>query len=357
VTNSAEVSEEPQAAGDTGGTLTYPTKYPWHVRLIIIASVFFIVVRSAFNIQMHKLHWADELGMFTLPYALPTEQERAEIRAGKSKRYEDVSSRLGAVATSLVRFANPVPTEKTLSKATGAVDWLKYGVVWVHSRIEFLGRLIGVDERWTMYSPTVGKTRTVARAVMWYSDGSTMEARAKTEPRDLASFVRPFSQRRLQFDVNLPSMSSARLGWSRYLARHWPENESGARLQKIDFYKVAYKLPDVGQDYAKHWRSGNARKVKGEPFWRYVVATDNGVNLEKKNDKAKSKLPPKSGGNVDLKTGVGQTQSLPAAEMEQLEPAVGATPGEPEDTDPGAGGGYTPQVEGDENESEGGGEL
>lgn len=329
VSNSAEASNESKVVGGTGGTLTYPTKYPWHIRLIIVASVFFIVVRSAFNIQMHKLHWADELSMFTLPYALPTEQERDEIAAGKSTRYENLASRFGATFSSLLRFANPVPPEKTTAKISGAVDWLKYGLVWVHSRIEFLGRLIGVDERWTMYSPTVGKTRTVARAVLWYSDGTTMEARAKTEPRDLANFVRPFSQRRLQFDINLPTMAGTRLGWSRYLARHWSKNENGATLEKIDFYKVAYKLPEPGQDYAKHWRSGNARKVKGEPFWRYIVATDKGVNLEKK-DKDKAKAKPAA------KTPVEARSKKNAAQPQAHEPAVGAAPAEVDEADPGA---------------------
>lgn len=351
VTNSAEASIEPQTTGDSGGTSAYPTKYPWHIRLIIVASVFFIVVRSTFNIQMHKLHWADELSMFTLPFALPTAQERHEIETGKSKRYDDVWSRYSASFASVLRFANPVPPEKTLAKISSGADWLKYGLLWIHTRIEFLGRLVGVDERWTMYSPTVGKTRTVARAVLWYSDGSTMEARAKTEPRDLASFVRPFSQRRLQYDINLPAMTGVRLGWSRYLARNWPQNDKGAKLEKIDFYKVAYKLPDPGQDYTKHWRSGNARKVKGEPFWRYIVATDKGVSLEKKDkDKPKAKPTAKSELTAESKKPV-----APPAEVEELEPGGGASPGEGEDGE--HGGSAQPAVGEAEEDPGNGGEL
>ncbi len=350
--NSDEVYSESRAAGDAGGTLTYPTKYPWHIRLIIIASVFFIVVRSAFNVQMHKLHWADDLSMFTLPFAPPTAQERNEIVTGKVTRYEDVWSRYGASFSSVLRFANPVPAEKTLAKISTGVDWIKYGLVWVHSRIEFLGRLIGVDERWTMYSPTVGKTRSVARAVLWYSDGTTMEARAKTEPRDLASFVRPFSQRRLQYDINLPTMTGVRLGWSRYLARNWPENDTGATLEKIDFYKVAYKLPEPGQDYTKHWRSGNARKVKGEPFWRYIVASDKGVNLEKK-DKGKAKAKPAIKPELNAET---KRPVAPVVEAEEMEPGGGVAPGEVDDSDPGAGGASPAPVEVEDNDPGGGGE-
>lgn len=351
VTSSDDVSTEPHSGGDVGGTLTYPTKYPWHIRVIIIASVFCIVSRSAFNIQMHKLRWADDLSVFTLPFALPTEQEREEIRAGKSKRYQDVSSRFAASFSSVLRFANPVPNEKTLSKIEQPTDWLKYALVYIHSRIEFLGRLIGVDERWTMYSPTVGKTRTVARAVMWYSDGTTMEARAKTEPHDLANFVRPFSQRRLQYDINLPTMTNVRLGWSRYLARHWPKNESGAQLEKIDFYKVTYKLPEPGQDYLKHWRSGNARKVKGEPFWRYIVATDKGVTLENKDKedakpKAKTKAAPVNAvkqpvpPRPEAEGAEVSTASSPVGDDDSEPAAVGASPAAPEadEQDPGNGG-------------------
>lgn len=343
MTSSDDVSNEPQSTGDVGGTLTYPTKYPWHIRLIIVASVFFIVTRSAFNIQMHKLRWAEELSVFTLPFALPTEREREEIRAGKSKRYQDLSSRFGATMTSVLRFANPVPNERTLSKLEEPVDWLKYGLVWLHTRAEFLGRLIGVDERWTMYSPTVGKTRTVARAVMWYSDGTTMEARAKTEPRDLANFVRPFSQRRLQYDINLPSMTSVRLGWSRYLARHWPTNDNGAKLEKIDFYKVTYKLPEPGQDYAKHWRSGNARKVKGDPFWRYIVATDKGVNLEKEE---KQDTKPKA-----------STKPGSVSPVTRSRPPSRETGGDNEDSEPSAGGVSPGAAEADDHDPGNGGEL
>src|SRR5690606_28928671 len=138
-----------------------------------------------------------------------------------------------------------------------------------------------------MYSPTVGKVRTVVRAVLRYEDGSTMEARARTEPSDLASYFRPFAQRRLQFDINLPSMEGVRLGWARYLTRKYPTNHQGSPLKSIDMYKVSYKLPDPGADYAKHWRSGNGRRVKGDPFWRFDVSRNKGQSLEKKKDDAK----------------------------------------------------------------------
>src|SRR5690606_525076 len=140
------------------------------------------------------------------------------------------------------------------------------------SRAEFLGRLIGVDERWTMYSPTVGKVRTVVRAVLRYEDGSTMEARARTEPRDLASYFRPFAQRRLQCDINLPNMEGVRLGWARYLTRNYSTNHPGAPLKSADTYTVSYNLPEPGAAYGKHWRSANGRRVTAAPFWRFDVA-------------------------------------------------------------------------------------
>ena len=268
-------------------SLPYATRYPWYTRWFIIAAVFFIVSRSAFNVRMHKVDWAKELSMYTLPYALPTSKEREEIRAGKSKRYPTLEKRFDASYGSFLRFANPVPQQKTLDKIESNLDWLKYAAVWLHSRMEFVGRIVGVEERWTMYSPTVGKVRTVVRAVLRYEDGTTTEARARTEPRDLANYFRPFAQRRLQFDINLPNMEGVRLGWARYLSRHHGTNAEGSPLKTIDMYKVSYKLPDPGADYGKHWRSGNGRRVKGDPFWRFDVARNKGQSLEKKKDEKK----------------------------------------------------------------------
>src|SRR5690606_21838276 len=148
--NSPPDSSEPSAGGDPA---SYPTRYPWHVTLFIVVSVFFIVSRSAFNVRMHKVEWATELSMYTLPYAFPTSKERQEIREGKSKRYPTLSKRFEASFESFLRFANPIPQEKTRKKLNSNLDLLKNATAWVHSRCEFLGRLIGDDERWTMYSP------------------------------------------------------------------------------------------------------------------------------------------------------------------------------------------------------------
>jgi hypothetical protein len=231
---------------------------------------------------MHHMNWVDELAMFTMPYPLPAAAERAQLAGqgegtararseGSSARYPSLSQRLSAAGASVIRFANPLPTTKTAQRLETSRAWLKYAAVWIHTRLEFVGRLIGVDERWTMFSPTVGTTRTVVRAVLSYADGTDVTVRSLVEPDDFTNFVRPFAQRRLQHDINLTQLEDVRSNWCRYLARTRPNSAFGSPLDSIGLYELRHALAPPGADAAQHWMEENARALPQAPSWRFDV--------------------------------------------------------------------------------------
>lgn len=270
-----------------------PVRLSLAVRVFIWCSAVTIVVRSGLNTFMHHTTWRDDLDMHTVPLPLPSAVEREAIAQGRSPRYESLPSRLLATGASVLRFANPLPPHKTRRHLTDAGHWLMYAAVWVHTRLEFTGRLIGVDERWTMFSPTVGTTRTIVRTVLSYSDGVEVSVRSRAEPDDLTGFVRPFAQRRLQHDLNLTQLEDVRLNWCRWLARVRPTSSNGAPLHTIALYEVRYRLPAPDVDPTLHWQNEQERALPSAASWLFDVSTG------KLSDVRKDRAPTGAGNDGD----------------------------------------------------------
>jgi hypothetical protein len=170
-------------------------------------------------------------------------------------------------------------------------SWLEYVAVWSHTRLEFLGRLIGVEERWTMYSPSVGTSRRVVRAILHFEDNSRLEVRSLAEPKDLTTFVRPFAQRRLQHDINIANLEDVRLGWARSLANNHRHNQHGSPLAAITLHTVKHHLAPPNVDSHEFWSIENLRTIAEPPFWRYnpvtgegSLAPDQAASEEREND-------------------------------------------------------------------------
>ncbi len=271
------------AAAPDAGLATPPAPpsvggpYRWTLRVFISVSVASIVLRSAFNVGMHHMPWLEELEMHTVPSALPSRTERAEIAAHRSAKYPSLGQRLLATSASVWRFAQPWPSTRTSSHLHDQASWLKYVAVWSHTRLEFLGRLIGVEERWTMYSPSVGTSRRVVRAVLHFEDHSRIEVRSLAEPEDLTTFVRPFAQRRLQHDINIANLDDVRLGWARSLASIHRQNQHGSPLAAIALHTVKHTLAPPNVDSLAFWSKENLQPIAGPPFWRYDPETGEGT--------------------------------------------------------------------------------
>jgi hypothetical protein len=259
-------------------------RYSWPLRLFIAASAIAIVARSVFNIGMHHMPWRADLEMHTVPLPLPSQTERLQIAAGESPRFRSIGGRWLASAGSVFRFFQLWPNARTAAHLEHASDWLRYAAVWGHTRLEFLGRIVGVDERWTMYSPSVGTSRKVVRARLHFGDGSTLEVRSLAEPSDLSGFWRSFDQRRLQHDVNLGNLEEVRLGWSRWLARSHSTNAEGAPLVRIDLHFVKHPLAPPDEDARTFWRRENTRSISEPPFFRFDVAANTASSLPRPLD-------------------------------------------------------------------------
>lgn len=242
--------------------------------MFIIASLLAIVVRSTLNIGMHHTPWLKELGMHTVPYPLPAESERSDIAKGRSTSYHSLTERLADSGASLLRFFSPWPNADTAGRLKTYRDWFAYAAVWTHTRLEFLGRLTGVDERWTMYSPSVGTSRKVVRARLHYEDGSIRDVRSLAEPDDLATFVRPLSQRRLQHDVNLTNIAPLREAWAHRLAKTYPSNANGAPLLQVNLHWARHPFAPPTVNSEEYWQNENNRSLTDPPIFRLEVTAN-----------------------------------------------------------------------------------
>lgn len=249
--------------------------YAWGARWFIIASVFAIVVRSTLNIGMHHTPWLKELGMYTVPFPLPAKSERSDLAHGVSASHHSLTARLADSGASVLRFFLPWPNDETAARLTSYREWLAYAAVWTHTRLEFLGRIIGVDERWTMYSPSVGTSRKVVRARLHYEDGIIREVRSLAEPDDLATFVRPPAQRRLQHDVNLTNIAALREAWALKLAKTYPRSAAGSRLLHVDLHWVRHPFAPPSVNSHEHSENEKNRSLTEPPVFRLEVAQDN----------------------------------------------------------------------------------
>jgi len=269
-------------------------RYSWPLRLFIAYYVFDAIVRSLVTLTPFDDAWRKDLKMDRFPTLLPTASEVRKIRQGKDDKYDDVSERYLASLESVVEYASPWPDEDTAKRIEGPNDFGKYVLVWVGTRLSYVGALLGLDQNWPMFSPNVRKSRIVPRAKLVYEDGTAEQLWLLAEPFDLTEFSRWFIKRPLQIDIRLDKDYDSRLGVSRHLARQFPYSAAGSPLRFIEMYKVRYTLPRPGQDAYRVLSKQNRKAPEAEPFWRYDVTTGKGKTFEKKKDKKKKKKKKKA---------------------------------------------------------------
>jgi len=196
--------------------------------------------------------WADELEMRTLPVRFATAAERQQLAEQATPEHPNpVRTSTLKTLTSLRDFLAPWPAPQTRKHLDTPAAWGKYTLVWMVSRLGLFERLIGFDNRWYMFSPTVGKDNTFPRARLFYADGSEQIVRIHGDPIDLNAYSHWNEDKIVNYERVITSESEREdecFAWCNLLSHRRGRNASGARLVKIRLFEVTYKLAPPGVD-------------------------------------------------------------------------------------------------------------
>ena len=277
--DTAHSSAESSLAPDRKSAASGPPRFSWPMRLFLAYYLFDMFTRSMLSLTPASGDWRDELSMDRNPRAIPS---RAELEQCSKGTHPDGFTSAGecymASIRSCLRYFVPVPSQATREKCDSVQNVGKYALTWTASRLEFVGRLVGVDQNWPMFSPNVGNGETIARLQLVYADGSEEEHRLVCDPQDLTRYSHWFEEKFLQATTRIHRDSDARLGYCQMIARRTPQNDQGAELIRIRVFKVHYDYPSPDDDAHAFLsqQSGPPATQVDAPFWEYDVATDKG---------------------------------------------------------------------------------
>ena len=249
------------------------------MRLFLAFFLFDMFARSLIQLTPADDTWADELEVKSTPLALPS---REELRHCNDEQhpdgYDSAFARWAACFKSAARFFSPYPSQDTRDQIDSVADIGKYVLTWTTTRLGFIGRIVGVDQDWPMFSPNVGDDETVGRLRLIYADGIQREHRLLCDPEDLTSYSHWFQEKHLQTACKVHRDTDTRVGYCHMLSRREPENENGSPLVCIRVFKVHYEYPSPSDDAYEFLteQSGPPAQQIDEPFWEYDVALGKG---------------------------------------------------------------------------------
>jgi hypothetical protein len=231
-----------------------PPRFSWPMRIFLFVLLFDIIFRS-FTVLIPWEDWAKELKMRTMPLRLSTAAERQRLaRSASPDNPDPVTKDTLESLQSLHTFLTPWPDEKTSEHITTWTDAGKFTVIWLSSRLDFAENLIGFNQEWPMFSPNVGRHKTVARARLVYADDSERIVRNHGEPVNLNSYAHWNEEKVLDHELKVRGSGSEDewFGYCNLLAHRYPQNDSGSSLVKIRLFDVEFDLAPPGVDY-RQW--------------------------------------------------------------------------------------------------------
>lgn len=278
-------THDPNVANDNDNASAnlWHKKFSWPMRLFLFCFVADMVVRSLLSLTNCDNTWAWEYDLPKYPLALPTPAELDEIAAQeKSHPIFAQAERLWQSVASVGPFLSPIPSAETAAKLKTPVDAGKYAITWTVTRLGFIGRLVGVDQDWPMFSPNVTMTDTLGRLRLVYADGSSEIHRHAADPEDLTCYCHWFEEKPLQVALKIHRDEEVRLGYCNWLVKNRPANDVGSPLVRIDLFTVSYAYPSPADDAPAFLKAqtGPPRAQQGPTFWVYDVATRTGKYVE-----------------------------------------------------------------------------
>src|SRR4051812_24169366 len=187
-----------------------PTRFSWPMRIFLTVLLFDIVFRSL-SILLPTGEWAQDLDLRFYPVRPYTRaeaeaarrRERAALGASTAGLLASPQGPLSAASTlhlgrpdpvledaletldSVWTYGKPWPGPSTRARIHSGEDVGKFVLCWLTSRLEFLENLVGVNQDWPMFSPSVGRRKFISRARLTYAEGSTATVRMLSDPEDL----------------------------------------------------------------------------------------------------------------------------------------------------------------------------
>src|SRR5262245_42842252 len=157
---------------DPPATPPYPTRFGWGMRVFLTVLLFDMVFRS-FSVIWPTEEWARELGMETMPRRLPTRAELDTLPLEADDYTPDpVQEELMLTLDSVWGFFKPWPEATTRARLRTWKDSGKWALAWTTTRLELVENVLGINEEWPMFSPSVSRRKWIARARRVYADGS-----------------------------------------------------------------------------------------------------------------------------------------------------------------------------------------
>jgi hypothetical protein len=245
------------------------------MRLFLGFYLFYMVFSCLATAITPVLKWRDDYKLQSHPLALPTKAELQWIREGvhpggytsSSERYLDS---FGSLATFFIPGTDPMLAESLQSDA----DYFRVPLLWMETRLLFIGEIIGIGQRWQMFSPDVATQYTFPRFRLVFEDGTSTILRSDCEPpEDLLQPVYPFwfNEKTLRPCYLVFSMPEARKGMMNHLHIKYRENEEESRLAFIEILAVTHYYLPIGKDSRNWYRAQSGPpedQVKG-PLWIY----------------------------------------------------------------------------------------
>lgn len=255
----------------------WATRFSWPMRIFLLLFLFDMFARDVLTLTPCD-GWQEEFDVATYPQALPTVAECGQLMDG-SDGGQRLAGRFGECLQSAARHLTPWPTAAERERIDSPAAAGRYAGAWIAARCRFVGKVVGIDHGWPMFSPSVARTDTVARMKLIYADGTSEVYHSWCDPPDLTHYSRWWHKRPLHVAARLHSHETARLGFSNWLVHHRGANDAGSPLVRIDYYKIEFEYTPPDADAAAYLAEQTAARADlvEPPFWSYDVATKTGT--------------------------------------------------------------------------------
>jgi hypothetical protein len=262
-----------------------PRRFSWPMRIFLGSYLFYMVFSCLTTSLIDARGWADDYGVARSPLGLPASAELSLIDAGDHPDgWTKASDRVWASMESLGRFLVPGLSSEPLHDVDSVSDGLRASVGWLETRMLFLGELVGIGQRWEMFSPGVFTEYSIPRFELFYDDGSSHTLRAECDaPEDLLQARYPFwfNHKRLRICYYFLQYDEVRDGTLSHLALTHSTSDSGADLSYIEVRSASYDFLPIGED-PESWyqaQSGPPESQISDALLRYDVATRQLISL------------------------------------------------------------------------------
>jgi hypothetical protein len=272
------MSAQPAAAPPS-----YPTRFGWPLFLFLTCLLTFMVFRS-FSVLYPWRKWADDDHLKVRRYpstGFPTKAEQRKILDDPDGGRAALRERWFDSADALWLYARPWPGPYERPNLHRGTDYLKWYLIYLNSRGNWIENAVGFDQEWPMYSPSVGSDTAVTRARLRYADGTERIVRARADPEDLTRFFRTALYKSTEFEMMVSddrNYAGENNAYCNLLAHRHPTSDGGTDLVEVRLFKVTYKFTPPDED-PREWM----KKQTGPPddqispdFYSYDVRSRSG---------------------------------------------------------------------------------